>query len=147
MAKKTSSHILDPLGAAYCGGKVDVLADYSGIDAVITAMGNGDVIAVCKNCKNKVIKIIRDMITIKGIGQYDPSKKFEEQSGEVAAALQEIVSGFDDFTAIERDQWSRPIKWQQVIDGVTIQSTRTYKTEDCNYYIDEQINTVIDGNI
>lgn len=87
------------------------------------------------------------MITIKGIGQYDPTKKFEEQSEEVAADLQEIVSGFDDFTAIERDQWKRPIKWQQVIDGVTIQSNRTYKTQDCNYYIDEQINTVIDGNI
>lgn len=87
------------------------------------------------------------MITIPGIGLFDPAKKFEEQKEEVAAYLQEIVSGFNEFNATERDQWNRPIKWQQVIDGVTIQSTRTYKTEDCNYFIESQENTVIDGNI
>ena len=88
------------------------------------------------------------MIEIQGIGIYDETKSFDEQpSASVGTYLHTIAESFNDLTAVERDQWNRPIKWQQVIDGVTIQSTRTYKTQDFNYFIELQENTVIDGNI
>ena len=87
------------------------------------------------------------MIEIQGIGIYNDAKGFFEQDEPVNTYLNEIANTFNDLTAVERDQWNRPIKWQQVIDGVTIQSTRTYKTQDFNYFIELQENTVIDGNI
>lgn len=89
------------------------------------------------------------MITIIGVGEFDPSKPFFEQENEnVASYLQEKTGNFNDFTALTRDAWNRPLTWQYVGDGVTIESERTYSTEDGNYFVKSQtFNITAYGNI
>lgn len=88
------------------------------------------------------------MIQIQGIGFYDETKSFDEQEEPVNTYLQEIASTFNDMTAIERDNWNRPIKWRYEGEGVYITAERTYSTEDGNYFLKEQTYKVIEnGNI
>ena len=88
------------------------------------------------------------MIEIQGIGFYDETKSFNEQDEPVNTYLQEIANTFNDMTAIERDQWNRPIKWRYEGGGVIITADRTYSTEDGNYFLKEQTYKVIEnGNI
>ena len=88
------------------------------------------------------------MIEIQGIGFYDETKSFNEQDEPVNTYLQEIVSTFNDMTAIERDQWNRPTKWRYDGEGVIITVERTYLTEDGNYFLKEQTYKVIEnGNL
>ena len=79
------------------------------------------------------------MITIENIGLFDETKGFFEQEDEaVRSWLQEIVNTFNDFTAIERDKHNRPIRWHYQGAGVEISSLRTYRTNDENYFLDNQ---------
>ena len=88
------------------------------------------------------------MIEIQGIGFYDETKPFNDQEEPVNTYLQEIVSTFNDMTAIERDQWNRPTKWRYDGEGVIITVERTYLTEDGNYFLKEQTYKVIEnGNL
>ena len=88
------------------------------------------------------------MIEIQGIGFYDETKPFNDQEEPVNTYLQEIVSTFNDMTAIERDQWNRPTKWRYDGEGVIITVERTYSTEDGNYFLKEQTYKVIEnGNL
>lgn len=83
------------------------------------------------------------MIEIKGIGFYDESKNFFEQEDEkVREYLEEKSSSFNFFTAIEFDTFKRPVRWRYEGEGVVIESTRTYKTNDVNYFIDKQKYTI-----
>lgn len=89
------------------------------------------------------------MITIDGIGQFDPSKPFFEQDDEaVNAYLFEKTGEFNDFTALKRDNWNRPIYWIYDGDGIRITSERSYSTEDGNYFVKEQpFNLTEYGNV
>ena len=88
------------------------------------------------------------MIEIQGIGIYDDAKGFFEQEEPVNTYLNGIASTFNDLTAIERDQWNRPIMWRYEGEGVIITAERTYLTEDGNYFLKEQIYKVVaNGNI
>ena len=89
------------------------------------------------------------MIQIQGIGIYDETKSFNEQpSVSVSTYLQTIVESFNDLTAVERDQWDRPIKWRYEGEGIIITADRAYLTEDGNYFLKEQTYKVIEnGNI
>ena len=88
------------------------------------------------------------MIEIQGIGFYDETKPFNEQEEPVNAYLQEIASTFNDMTAVERDNWNRPIMWRYEGEGIIITTERTYLTEDGNYFLKEQTYKVTEnGNI
>ena len=88
------------------------------------------------------------MIELKGVGFYDETKPFEEQGEPVDTYLQGIASTFNDTTAIDRDQWDRPIKWRYEGEGIIITANRTYLTEEGNYFLKEQIYKVVaNGNI
>ena len=88
------------------------------------------------------------MIELKGVGFYDETKPFNEQGEPVDTYLQGIASTFNDTTAIDRDQWDRPIKWRYEGEGIIITANRTYLTEEGNYFLKEQIYKVVaNGNI
>lgn len=88
------------------------------------------------------------MIEIKGIGIYDDANGFFEQGEPVNTYLTGIASTFNDMTAIELDQWDRPIKWRYEGEGIIITADRAYLTEDGNYFLKEQTYKVIEnGNI
>lgn len=88
------------------------------------------------------------MIEIQGIGVYDDAKGFFEQDEPVNAYLNGIANSFNDFTAIKRDEWDRPVDWEYEGEGVIITSHRNYNTQDGNYFLKEQTYKVIEnGNV